>query len=202
MTPARDRKDAGQRAELVEAAARVVADRGVAAATTRRIAAEAGVPLGALHYWFTTKDELLEEVVASHVNKLGAAVAAAQDSAPDRSSAFDDALKLFLAAMAMEREADTGSRLASYELITWALRTPGRGDVARRQVEAFRQIAGQASESWLTEHGADLAVSRDTFAQFIAALFDGLALAWLADPEGSRPEEVVRFVSGLLAGRG
>ena len=48
--------------QFVEAAARVIAQEGLAAATTRRIAAEADAPLAALHYCFRSKDELLDEV--------------------------------------------------------------------------------------------------------------------------------------------
>ena len=53
------RPDDGRRAQLIAAATRVVAREGVAAATTRRIAQEAGVPHGLVHYWFSGKDELL-----------------------------------------------------------------------------------------------------------------------------------------------
>ncbi|WP_309072193.1 TetR family transcriptional regulator [Arthrobacter sp.] len=53
---------AERRLQFVEAAARVIANDGVNAATTRRIAMEAEAPLAALHYCFRNKDELLEEV--------------------------------------------------------------------------------------------------------------------------------------------
>ncbi|MFK0001231.1 TetR/AcrR family transcriptional regulator [Paenarthrobacter sp. NPDC090522] len=51
-----------RRLQFVEAAARVIAQDGLASATTRRIASEADAPLAALHYCFRNKDELLEEV--------------------------------------------------------------------------------------------------------------------------------------------
>jgi len=35
-------------------------------------------------------------------------------------------------------------------------------------------------------------------AQFVSALFDGLTLAWLADPEGTDAEAVLRLVSDLV----
>jgi AcrR family transcriptional regulator len=53
-----------RRLQFVEAAARVIANDGLAAATTRRIAAEADANLAALHYCFRNKDELLQEVYA------------------------------------------------------------------------------------------------------------------------------------------
>ena len=36
-------------------------------------------------------------------------------------------------------------------------------------------------------------------AQFVAALFDGVNLAWLADPDGTRPDEIFALASTLLA---
>ena len=50
--PAAQRRDA-----LIGAALQVVADRGVAAATTRAIVAEAGMSLASFHYAFESRDD-------------------------------------------------------------------------------------------------------------------------------------------------
>ena len=52
----------GTRQALIGAAVEVIAAEGIAGATTRRITDAAGLPLGALHYWFATKGHLLEAV--------------------------------------------------------------------------------------------------------------------------------------------
>ena len=52
-----------RRERLVEAAIRVMVRDGVAKATTRSIVAEADMPLGAFHYCFRSKEELLENVI-------------------------------------------------------------------------------------------------------------------------------------------
>ena len=54
-----------RRQRIVEAAIEVIAAEGLAGATTRRIAERADAPLGALHYCFRNKDELMQ-VVAEH----------------------------------------------------------------------------------------------------------------------------------------
>src|SRR5580698_2955929 len=81
----RKRSADGRRAELVEAAGRVVARDGIAAATTRRIAEEAGLPQGLVHYWFASKDELLEEVIMTLLRQFEAAteVISAEDTTGD-----------------------------------------------------------------------------------------------------------------------
>jgi len=57
-----------RRRELVEAALRVMARDGVAAATTRAVTAEAGMTQSRFHYCFRSKAELLHEVVETMVS--------------------------------------------------------------------------------------------------------------------------------------
>src|SRR5215813_8179852 len=51
-----------RRAELIQAAIRCLAEGGMSAFKMERIAAEAGVSLGLLSHYFTSKNELLTEV--------------------------------------------------------------------------------------------------------------------------------------------
>ncbi|MCY1406339.1 HTH-type transcriptional regulator BetI [compost metagenome] len=57
-----------RRQDFVEATVRVIAEHGVANATTRRIAAAADCPLASLHYVFHTKDDLFYAVYESLFN--------------------------------------------------------------------------------------------------------------------------------------
>src|SRR5690348_7514967 len=52
-----------RRAELLQAALRVMSRDGVAAGTTRAIVAEAGMPLATFHYCFRSRNELLRELI-------------------------------------------------------------------------------------------------------------------------------------------
>ena len=195
----RQRAAGGRRAELVAAAARVVSRDGVAAATTRRIAEEAGLPQGLVHYWFASKDELLQEVIMTLLGQFEEAAIA-----PVGSDVRDPAgyvLSAFRAAFAVVEADDPGRQVATYELTTWALRTPHLQDIARQQYAAYRETAEAIAAPWLAEHGRDFPGSADAMAQFVAALFDGTVLAWLADPEGTKPDEIFALAAELL-GRG
>jgi len=66
---------------LVEAAARVIHERGVAATTLAVVAAEAGVPLGNVYYYFKTKDDLVGAVVHQRAEKLKELLAFAESKA-------------------------------------------------------------------------------------------------------------------------
>ena len=60
--PGKDGPDV--RAKLLDAAVRLFAEQGVAGTTVAEIAARAGVTSAMVHYYFKTKDQLLDAVVA------------------------------------------------------------------------------------------------------------------------------------------
>src|SRR6478752_1965391 len=112
----RRRPDDGRRAQLIEAATRVVAREGVAAATTRRIAQEAGVPHGLVHYWFTGKDELLQEVVLGMLRQLEE-VAMVPTPEPNL-DAREDFVRRFRSTFDVVADDDGGHQIAPFELTT------------------------------------------------------------------------------------
>jgi TetR/AcrR family transcriptional repressor of nem operon len=61
---------AGKSEKLVEAASRVIHERGSSATTLAAVAAESDVPLGNVYYYFKTKDELVAAVVESRLEEL------------------------------------------------------------------------------------------------------------------------------------
>jgi AcrR family transcriptional regulator len=223
----RKRAGDGRRAELVEAAGRVVARDGIAAATTRRIAEEAGLPQGLVHYWFASKDELLEEVIMTLLRQFEAATSEATagptepvspnpvpskpvpsgpvpsdagpivaDAGPADPAAYVRAA--FRAAFSVVEADDAGHQLATYELTTWALRSPELRDLARQQYAAYRKTAAAIAAPWLAEHGPETGLDPAVVARFVAVVFDGAVLAWLADPEGTRPGDIFDLASDLL----
>lgn len=59
---------------IVEAAARVLAQEGYEAATTRRVAERAGVSVGSLYQYFPSRDALVSAVLERHIDELIQAV--------------------------------------------------------------------------------------------------------------------------------
>lgn len=64
-TPKTKEKDAGARERLMEATAHIMRDEGYAAATSRRVAARAGVRSALVYYYFPTMDDLFLAVLES-----------------------------------------------------------------------------------------------------------------------------------------
>lgn len=79
----RQRNEA-RRLEILRAAARVFRRRGVAAAGMREIAHEAGLSPGNLYHYFSGKDEILLFCQERTVERMQAAVDAAQGSATEQ----------------------------------------------------------------------------------------------------------------------
>ncbi|WP_319447969.1 MULTISPECIES: TetR/AcrR family transcriptional regulator [unclassified Mycobacterium] len=63
-TPRKSKSDdGGTRKRLIESTARIMRDEGYAAATSRRVAADAGVKQALVYYYFPTMDDLFVEVL-------------------------------------------------------------------------------------------------------------------------------------------
>src|SRR5688500_17091156 len=111
---------ADRREKLVEAAIRVMTRDGVVKATTRAIAAEAGMPLGVFHYAFRSKAELMAVVTQTIAQQSKTEIDAAT-----LSGATDDPFDLVVAGLCAYFDhvvAHSDQHLVTYELTTTALR--------------------------------------------------------------------------------
>lgn len=187
----RGRPPRTSREELVGAALAVIAREGVAATTTRKIADEAGVPLGAVHYWFTDKAALLEEVVRAMLRRLEET---ASTLTLEGEADYQDALVAIFRTAAGE---DLGAQIGLYELTAYALRTPGLRELAARQYALYRDTAQRLVALAMADSGLP-AETVGTLGELVAVTFDGAALAWLADPEGADPERVLALLAHLV----
>ena len=197
------RADKGRRAQLISAARAVMAREGVAAATTRRITEEAGLPHGAFHYWFAGKEELFEEeqlfeeVVAESLRDITDAARAAE-TARGAGVSLRDLLRAAFDVVERDEQVHPGLQLAGYELTALALRTPALHDLARRQYQAYRDAAAEVTASWMAGRRVDLPGGPDALNHLLAVLFDGLVLAWLADPDGTDPDGLFALIDALV----
>ncbi|WP_217562047.1 TetR/AcrR family transcriptional regulator [Streptomyces sp. GbtcB6] len=196
----RRRPDDARRTELLNAARTVIARDGVTAASTRRITEEAGLPHGMFHYWFSTKEELFEELIGEVVTELRTASASVTSKMDgDSDAGLVDRLRAAFEVVRHDEQRQPGRQIAMYELTTLALRTPALRDMARHQYAAYREATREATAPWLADHDVDLPGGSQALCELLAVVLDGAVLAWLADPEGSNPEQVFTVLDALLA---
>jgi AcrR family transcriptional regulator len=194
-TPSTRRRGPETRDALVAAGLALLERDGIDSLTTRRIAEEAGLPLGAVHYWFADKDELLGVVVDTLLADVRSEVAAASAAAlpGDR---LDSAFRGFSAL-------PSGRQLALFELTTHAIRTPGLREQARRQYASYRGAAREGLSPWIDDADRSLPGGAAALASLIVAVIDGVTLAQLADEDAGGSAALTLFAHLLaLAGIG
>jgi AcrR family transcriptional regulator len=188
-----------RREQFVEAAIRVMSGEGFEAATTRRIAEEAGAPKGSFHYLFRDKKELLTAVVAAITLQVEQVLREAIDPNKGLAAAIDDGLRAFWRHVM----SDDGLQLMQYELVIFGRRTPGFEWVATwlytRYAAAAREVFGAAAQ----HEKAPPTIGIDELSRFLVAAVDGLIIQYEVhrDPEQSR-RDLDNLVRGacLLAG--
>lgn len=118
------------RQALIEAAVEVVAEKGIASTTTRKIADRAGVPLGSLHYWFASKTELMNAVTTHVMGQLRNATA---HPSPHESLSLEIS-ELFETTMSAPLERS----LVHFEIIVNAVRNGNRDALLENQEDMMR----------------------------------------------------------------
>jgi len=187
------RRSAGERREqLLDAAIDVIAEQGLHRATTRAITDRAGLALGAFHYVFASKDELLEAVIHRMARDLDATLAEAASgevpevAGPDQGeSLVVERLRDFLLQAWPYFERSRPLRLAQYELRLHALRDPAKHHLAVEQYEAMLARTSCMLRG-LTDRLDDEA--SDELARAVVATLDGLLLQWLVERDHDAAE--------------
>jgi AcrR family transcriptional regulator len=187
---------AERRALLLAAAWRVLASRGVAAATTRAICAEAGMPQGAFHYCFADRDELFREVVAGLLPTEVTAAVAAIDRRGSLSGVIARALLAYFALV----EADPAAHQVLYEITTTALRDPELADLARVQYQRYYQAARDVVDDLARVRHLVWDLPVEVLARQVVTVLDGLTLQYLVDRDAATARAALRAFAGDLAG--
>ncbi len=192
----RAERKAQTREQLLEAAARVFAHKGYAAASVDDIAAEAGFTVGALYSNFGGKQELLMAAFERHCDQDLARVQALL--------AADLPLEQQLDAITQQLgDLDDEHRrwwLLSMELWLYAQRDPA----ARARMAALRRKVRTAIADALGRQaartGRPLPVPANELAAAMLGLWQGLMLQRITDPDSMPPQAIGTALAWLRAG--
>ncbi|MFE2969846.1 TetR/AcrR family transcriptional regulator [Streptomyces sp. NPDC059340] len=183
-----------RRAELLEAAIRVMTRDGVAKATTRAIVNEAGMTLGAFHYCFDSRAQLLERVTETLTERYVAEVRGLFAPHKDIRDSVLDSLHAFWKGF----EANPGEHQISYELTQYALRNPGFENIARRQYEIFLAAFASLLELAADNAGIEWAQPVPILARYVHSVIDGLNMTWLVDRNSDHSQAVLHLLADHL----
>lgn len=99
--------DNNRREEIVTTAARIIAAKGFASTTVRDIGDECGILSGSLYYHFSSKEEILLEILEPTMDKLLAEYLAVQHSTADARTHWKKLFEVALNFVATETDAAT-----------------------------------------------------------------------------------------------
>jgi AcrR family transcriptional regulator len=179
----RDRRSVEERRDqLVDAAIEVLAAEGLTKATTRRITDHAGLALGAFHYAFRSKDDLLQAVIERIATRVEHALA---EAVTEPKRGVEQALKAMVEGFWSLVESTPDLQLAQYELTVHALRDAGLKPLAVQQYERY---VSAVSDQLADVPDAPDGQEREDLARFLVAALDGLVLQSFLhdDPSAAR----------------
>lgn len=173
-------------AQIIEGAIRALCKSGVIGATTRKIAAEAGVQLATLHYHFDNKSALLLAVLDAMIVEMINALRCEVRPSTDLDNCVDQIIKASWRWVMQTREL----QIVQYELTLYALRE-GADWLAERQYDAYAQVYFDLLRN--AQQGPDaLTVAQcRAVARMLLAGVDGLILQELATPNRNRSKRSI-----------
>lgn len=177
-----------RRHELAAAAARVIARSGVAGATMREVASEAGWTTGALTHHFTDKRALLQFTLKT---SLEGRLARRQAR---RSLDVDAALR---ATLIDALPTDEASLLHWTVTVAFCAQASGDPELALTQRDAYREFRSDVT-ALVTASGRAAGDDAVHEAERLIALLDGVALQALFDPATWPPQRQIAVIDNAL----
>lgn len=185
-----------RRTQLIDAAIRIALRDGLDNTTVRRIATEASVSLGTVHYCFDNKRALLEAVVETLLQRE---VDVAEFDLPDGATPVDAIKQAFRYYWTLSGAQTERQRLV-YELVAYLVRQEAPGpELAQRIFANKYEVVRGFLELFQKKGEAELGLPADVIARMTVAMTDGVALAWLADGDDEKALEVLDSFAEILA---
>ena len=188
-------KSEATRERVIQGTLRALAQHGVTATTTRKIAAECGVPLATLHYHFESKSALLLAVL----DAINEEVVALFGAELRRSVDLDARIAQVLRTVWRHLERTRDIQIVQYELTMYALREDA-GWLAERQYESYVKLYRDALFDTARRTSELGAADCTVLARFMLAGIDGLLLQELARPGRARSRKGLEALIGATQG--
>ena len=185
----REEKKAQTRERLIQAAARVFAEKGLATTSLDEVADAAGLTKGAVYSNFHNKEDLVQAVLAVHDQRLHSIADTAGDGTRDEQAAV--AARQFGDVIAQGRAAF----LLWIEFLAYAIRNPDLyADVVARHRTGREDVVRMIKE----HGGSDPWTNLEEKALIFEMIGNGIALERLIDPEGVPDDLFARLMPVLV----
>jgi YD repeat-containing protein len=167
-----------RREELAAAVWRLASRDGLDAVTIRGVSAEAGWSTGALHHYFSDKEELLLFAFQTVADRVGRRVATAREEAGEP---LELARALLAIGLPLDDERRDETRVW-FAFLGLALTRPPLARAQRLAYDAWRRLVADALRDARERRDIDEDVDVEREAAALVALVDGLAVQASFDP--------------------
>lgn len=187
-----------RRKALLEASVRVIERDGYTETTTRKIAAEAKMPLASLHYAFASRQELIAETLKLMSREIATAIM--------RSGQSGEGLELsdIFTACADEYvtyiKAHPGRLLAVLEAQTTGSRHSELAEISDGAVHRGALLYEYTIRRIAADYGIIFAIPFKDLASFLMSSLDGALLHWLASRDDEMLERSILALAAALSG--
>ncbi|WP_371517283.1 TetR/AcrR family transcriptional regulator [Kitasatospora sp. NBC_01300] len=186
-----------RRPQLVQAALDLMTREGVAAGSTRAIAAELGVAQATVHYTFGTKKDLYRAVVEQLTAEFIGHVRAAYPG----DGSFGEQVATLVHALWESSTGTDGRCVLLSEFAALAMRDPDLQEIMRALQHGIERTAAEMLTALAEAHGLELATPAEEIAVHFLTGFDGLTDRYLAlRAPGEQPDQgTLRALDLLVA---
>jgi len=175
------RNDPERREKIMDACLEVIARSGVTGTSHRKVAAQAGVPLGAMTYYFDGMHDLLHSAFSRFATSISNGFERQMAEAADRESACQAVFERILQASSGQGD----ELILSHELYTLATR-----DASFRSITTW----------WMGRSQLALGAYFDPqTARLLDAMIEGLTIHRALDSEARDPEEVQSAIARITS---
>ncbi|MFC5744387.1 TetR/AcrR family transcriptional regulator [Actinomadura rugatobispora] len=165
-----------RRRQIVDAAVEIMATDGLAGTTTRKIAERADAPLGAIHYCFRNKDELIHLVM-----ERGAAMLQDAFASVDPGLGVEATIRASVAAMWDWYQQNIGLQMALTEAGMARIRRGGDPAEVYAVWDPFgRALLTDNLRLAVKAEGREPAITVEEIVRFVLHRFDGMTLEYAA----------------------
>ncbi|MBV2152232.1 TetR/AcrR family transcriptional regulator [Kitasatospora sp. SUK 42] len=186
-----------RRPQLVQAAIDLMTREGIAAGSTRAIAAELGVAQATVHYTFGTKKDLYRAVVEQLTAEF---IGHVRDASPG-DGPFGEQVRTLVHALWESSTAEDGRCVLLSEFSALSLRNPDLQEIMRSLQHEIEGTAAEMISTLATVHGIRLAAPAQEIAAHFLTGFTGLTdrHLHLRAPDGSADPSTLRALDVLVA---
>lgn len=184
-----------RREQLTETAVAIALRDGLDNMTIRRVADEAGVALGTVHYCFPSKAALLTSVVEYLFSEEQLGEPASFDPNLEPLEGVRQMLRTYW----LNSGADRSFQRLVYELVTYLIRQGEQEQALAAAIfEKNHAFVDAFIASFEQTYSRRVTVSRQLLARMIIAMTDGTALAWLVNQDEAAAFEILDEFAELL----